>query len=1764
MDFDIEGAETAGYTRREIADYLATQTDFDVESARKNGYADEEIISHLTQPSPQSGPLTGFAKGLYKGAVYGIPEQLGKAAQFLGVGGETAKKVAKWGEKGIEEGAEEKGVFRQTGEMIPLSAGVPIASHVIGSALMRVPNPYAMAAGLAIKIGGRFITPALFGLAQAQETKETALERGVEPGTTPYVTGGIEWAGETAANIALGRVLGPLAGVGRIGKAAIGKIGVAAALKGTIGGYLKQLALVVMPTEVLTEMGQNYTEALAEKWAGIRPEAEPGKEARAAIAPAALMTAILGPFGRVAQRHVVNKQAEILSQPIDSSDPDFTERVQMRAKVAEGVAEIIPKEDVGLHDQWLQYATDKINANQPIDISTSLDSLGMAIDQQMAEMPEESEIIKPPAVEPGELPPISPATPPIAPGEPGEPPPTLPTPPITPPIPSVAPEEVVPERRKNLIKRKRISELSPEEMREELLTDHLTRLDNKRAYNERERKSIQASLDVDSLKWVNDNFGHEAGNTLLETMGEAIRNSGLMNVYHFSGDEFHVEGDTPEEVNQAIAKARAYLKNTPMTFTDKNNIQYTMTADFSHGVGNTLSEAEANMREDKIIREESGKRVKRGEMPLGVKPLVTEPAPEMPEMPLEPKEPVLPAPVTPAKPEAKPAPKEPWEMTQKEWIDRHMKSPEMHREHVRIALSEGYYEKAVAEGRMTQKQVDNILKDYPDLLKEVHLTPRPLELLAENIQKALQERPERLTHGYTSKNAFWIDAEGNIYQHNKYQDIPQKTNLINVHSHMPDNYKEYPNKRWDTFNASDVHSGLIWTAKQKVGNKTVVITSPNTVDILSTTKNTDPSFYRKGIKSLEKELYSTEIGKASSENDRERLRAFSDKYRLNYEENVPIQAKGIKVEPLAGQVKPIGEEIPEKTISQFTQEYKEGLLGEGGFIRVGGVEKATPKVVTPSTKDVSLLEFPLTSLYVADQHPILAPIIKGNIKAEQNTNNWIFRYSDRVSQAFDKVERPLLFRTIFGRKGTAIRDIDLMIEGKKPIPTQLTGFVDDIKGVLGDVKGEVIQKMKNDFAESLSPKQKEYLDWVQGGKVGDKPKHVRAGTTKAVDEAFNQFKEMEKWGIQDYFPHIFKGKYKYLTEDGHIIASGQTAKQAKTNFEEYVESHPETTGNTFMFVNDFCDLLTVRKVLNPELTNPLEYLGTRLSRKEFFRLLGKTEKVIKEEIANAGVDDIPKVKVDMSGIASFQKGTKFSGHFLKRKTSLRGEETDPFRALMSYVFSVGRKLGLEDAKMASYSFADSLPKNMPNAKSYIKMQADLMSGRYNIVDKVFDETIGEKLGMKPFGVTRIFAKGVGLESKLKLGYAPAKTAINRIGGVFHTILQEGGKNYYEGKKLLKAKDPELIRRIQEEGHLAGMEQLFAGEGLIGVSEKQISWWRPLGTYQKAEVKNRSEALAAGYVAGLKKFGGDKDAAWIYAIDSTRLTQGLYNTAAKPVLVRGPVAQASYQFKQYLSNEIRFMSQLTPSQWAGYIAGITAVAGTRGALLTIKSIIGISIIGLGIDELMERLNRKAPRLHRGIFGLIGIDVSAPASWQIPSSIKDWVGVFPRDLWETGEMIIKGLKNKGWTDEQINDYVRQITPVGYNVFKGLQMLSEGVTKEGTKVIYRGGKEEGIINLTGARSVGQSQASDSARYMNQQRQLFLEKSKVLEDKLFGSKSAEEANNTFKELVELKNIQTPEEIQDFINGLRRSALSRQMTEEARIFMTLPRALKKEEIRRR
>src|SRR5690606_10583815 len=61
------------------------------------------------------------------------------------------------------------------------------------------------------------------------------------------------------------------------------------------------------------------------------------------------------------------------------------------------------------------------------------------------------------------------------------------------------------EKRSDLETRKRVAEMSPEEMRSALLTDDLTGLGNRRAYQEAPKKPVQASIDLDSLKFINDN-----------------------------------------------------------------------------------------------------------------------------------------------------------------------------------------------------------------------------------------------------------------------------------------------------------------------------------------------------------------------------------------------------------------------------------------------------------------------------------------------------------------------------------------------------------------------------------------------------------------------------------------------------------------------------------------------------------------------------------------------------------------------------------------------------------------------------------------------------------------------------------------------------------------------------------------------------------------------------------------------------------------------------------------------------------------------------------------------------------------------------------------------------------------------------------------------------------------------------------------------------------------------------------------------------------
>lgn len=805
--------------------------------------------------------------------------------------------------------------------------------------------------------------------------------------------------------------------------------------------------------------------------------------------------------------------------------------------------------------------------------------------------------------------------------------------------------------------------------------------------------------------------------------------------------------------------------------------------------------------------------------------------------------------------------------------------------------------------------------------------------------------------------------------------------------------------------------------------------------------------------------------------------------------------------------------------------------------------------------DISPAEQVLTTLHVADRHPFMKPPIELAIKATQYTNHIITQRHQKLTDIFNKAEgKPMWGLT--RRRSSNIRDLDLMIEGKIKVPEQLNELVSDVSVFLEEQRQRVITKKKQDVVSHLSPKQQEYLTYLEEG--GNKPKHVRPATIRAVEEVQKQMEEMEGWGKTDYFPRLMKGNYYYLNKDGHILAIGETPNQAKFNLQEKLESNPELKGTIVYFVNGLKDMLNARHTLNPELRGMLEVVGTSLTRKGFFGLINRIEKIVDTEIMKAGAGDVEGIKVDMSGIAKMQSREKFAGNLLKRKTELRGQESDPFKTLSAYTSAVERHLGLSDTKKALIDFEESLPPHMENAKTYVKKLGENMLGHYDWANRFTDQIIGRRIGAKPFLLSRYLQKGQGVMANLKLGFAPVKALLNYIDATFSTLTAVGLKHRTNGLKILHTEKGKAL--INEIGYLTGMEESFAYSYRVGSQKPNIL--KPMGLYQFAESKGRSESIVAGYSQGLEIYGGDVVRAKQHATDIARLTQGLYDVAARPVAVRNPLTSTAYQFKQFINNKIRFLSTLTPAQLSFYIPSIISLYGTRGIWLTLKSVIGITLISdlLGNmgEKTNEELNKKYPRLHRGLFGLAGYDVSAPGTIQLPSQIEDWLGPLYNDLFKTGEMVVKGLKNDGWTDEEIAQYINQVAPVGYNIYRGLQLAQTGEIKQGGKLMYRGKPLESIYNFLGGKTVEQSRESDTSIYENKSRKRQNEKFNVIAGKILSSKTMEDLNRNITLAIELKEMMSQEELQNFISGLRKRWMENQLTQRERTFKVLPPNIKR------
>jgi GGDEF domain-containing protein len=168
------------------------------------------------------------------------------------------------------------------------------------------------------------------------------------------------------------------------------------------------------------------------------------------------------------------------------------------------------------------------------------------------------------------------------------------------------------DRRVALERRRHVAEMSPEEMRRELLTSEVTGLPNRRAFAEAGAALAVAMSDVDGLKALNK-YGYEAGDAVLKAKADALRKVGL-EAYHDKGDEFLCRGNHLKELLAKLERARAILRHRTIGVERADGSTLSVTgADFSYGVGKDVDEAESDLRSRKAQREGRGE-IARGEL----------------------------------------------------------------------------------------------------------------------------------------------------------------------------------------------------------------------------------------------------------------------------------------------------------------------------------------------------------------------------------------------------------------------------------------------------------------------------------------------------------------------------------------------------------------------------------------------------------------------------------------------------------------------------------------------------------------------------------------------------------------------------------------------------------------------------------------------------------------------------------------------------------------------------------------------------------------------------------------------------------------------------------------------------------------------------------------------------------------------------------------------------------------------------------------------
>jgi len=622
-----------------------------------------------------------------------------------------------------------------------------------------------------------------------------------------------------------------------------------------------------------------------------------------------------------------------------------------------------------------------------------------------------------------------------------------------------------------------------------------------------------------------------------------------------------------------------------------------------------------------------------------------------------------------------------------------------------------------------------------------------------------------------------------------------------------------------------------------------------------------------------------------------------------------------------------------------------------------------------------------------------------------------------------------------------------------------------------------------------------------------------------IEDIVKEYNALDNWGLDNYFTHYERGSLR-IVSGGKLYAKAISVEDAARKFIDLNNMYPEL---------DF----------QLDTAHMQGELATGISNRSYSLIMKDLERGLSETID--GINGAVKRRLAQKTLESrfFIKPSKqFSPYTLDRRARLQGEK-NPFDVLYHYMYSMEKKMALDPAIDAirkamarkdvigqeAYTAKDGSTKMRDIKQNYLTDEeskflenyvADV-KGRLYKEDEFVDGIL--KGFVAPRAYSRFVARSREVEANLKFAYRPVAGFINGLSGLGHVWTKTGLKYTTEGAAFLRTKEGKAFIRDMEpylgmnvvesatgelttRGTFERMRLLPAPKTKLGeFGHKAIE---PMAFFQAPELPVRKLTMAANYLMA-KSEGLSEAACRDAAIKATWFQQFSYDIASLPELMRGPTGRLVTQFKPYLVKELEFISQLRGWEIARYAGMQVALGGPRGLIMVAKS---IPILGAfyGWGELEDYLNKEFPRASRGIGGVMGVDISAPATFQFPQAMRDWIGptlsdltnLYKNVLSSTVENIVNFM-NPDTPDIEVGKFARSAVPI----FKHYANLwDQVVSKDGWVKDERGRRLWHIDSMATftAKSLAGAESLELARIRTYERNL-REKERRIDDAKTGT---------------------------------------------------------------